>query len=109
MKKRPGHRGAFRFTMKSGSGGLGLKDLRLRRAVANWNLARLLRLGDLAHEIDMEETVHQRGAGHLDVVGELEATLERAGRDALIEHLALLFGLFLLVAADRQRVLFALE
>src|SRR5262249_7034875 len=79
-------------------------------AVANLDLARLLRLGNLAYEIDVQEPVHQRGAGDLDVVGKLEAALESAGRDALIEHLALLLvSLVLLLAADRQRVLLGLD
>src|SRR6185295_8972218 len=88
-------------------GCLGLENLTtgLTVRLADRNLARLLRLRDLAHEIDVEEPVHQRGAGDLDVVGELEAALERARGDALIEHLTgLLAGLFLLLAADRQGV-----
>ena len=52
------------------------------------DLARLLRLGNLAHEVDVQETVLEGRALHLDVVGKLEAALERAGRDALVEHLA---------------------
>src|SRR2546430_4721313 len=50
------------------------------------DLARLLRLGNLAHEIDVQESVLQRRASHLDVVGKLEDALERARRDALIER-----------------------
>src|SRR5262245_12177688 len=53
----------------------------------------------------MQEPVRELRAGDLDVVGKLEAALERAGRDALIEHLTLLLvTLFLLLAADRERV-----
>src|SRR5882757_10736993 len=68
------------------------------------DLARLLRLGNLAHEIDVQESVLQRRALDLDVVGKLEDALERARRDALIEHLAaVLLVLQLLFALDRQR------
>src|ERR1043165_330157 len=90
-------------------GGLRLENLGLGLAVADRDLARLLGLGELAHEVDVQEAVRELRAGHLDVVSELEAALERAGRDALVEHLALLLGLFLLLAADRERVLLGLD
>ena len=67
---------------------------------------RLLGLGDLAHEVDVQETVLEVRALDLDKVGELEHALESARCDALIEHVAallLLLGVFL--AADGQRVL----
>src|SRR6185369_2557927 len=74
------------------------------------NLARLFRLGELAHEVNMQEAVRELRAGDLDVVGKLEAALERAGRDALIEHLTLLLvALLLLLAADRERVFLGLD
>src|SRR5436190_7153132 len=91
-----------------GAGGLGLDDL--RRAVADRDLARLLGLGDFPLEVDVQQAMIQAGALHYDIVGELEATLERARRDALIEHLAgglTLLGL--LVAADGQGVLLDLQ
>jgi hypothetical protein len=47
--------------------------------------ARLHRLRHLAGELDMQEPVLERGAGHLDEVGELEAALERAARDPAME------------------------
>ncbi len=79
-------------------------------AVADRDLARLLGLGDLAHEVDVQETVLERRALHLDVVGELEHALEGARGDALVERLALvLVGLGLLLAADRQRVFLDLD
>src|SRR5947209_14814830 len=91
-------------------GRLGFENLGLRLAVADRNLARLFRLGDLAHEVDVQEAIRELRAGHLDVIGKLEAALERAGRDALIEHLTLrLAGLFLLLAADRERVFLGLD
>src|ERR1700751_1339760 len=78
----------------------------LRAAVADRDLARLHRLRDLTHEIDVQESVLERRALDLDMLGELEHALERARRDALVEHLALLLlGLGLLLALDRQRVL----
>jgi hypothetical protein len=58
----------------------------------------------------VEQAIHQRSAGDLDMVGELEAALERARGDPLVEDLTFrLVGLVLLLAADRQRVFFALE
>src|ERR1044072_2184320 len=96
--------------MVAALGRLRLKHMRLTVGLADRNLARLLGFRDLADEIDMQEAVHQRGAGDLDVVGELEAALESARRDALIEHLAwLLVGRRLLVAADRQGVFLRLD
>src|SRR5215470_4834562 len=78
--------------------------------VADRDLARLLRLGNLAHEIDVQESVLQRRALDHDVVGKLEDALERARRDALIEHLAaVLLVLHLLLALDGQGVLLGLE
>src|SRR5688500_2185968 len=92
------------FAERQVLGGLRLEHLRARLAVADRDLARLLRLGDLAHEVDVQEPVRELGARDLDIVGKLEAALEGAGRDALIEHLAgLLAGLFLLLAAYRER------
>ena len=75
-------------------------------AVADRDLARLLGLGDLAHQVDVQETVLEARALHLDEIGELEHALEGARRDALIEHLAALaFVLGVFLAADGQRVL----
>src|ERR1700737_2915491 len=88
--------------------GFGLDHL-WRRA-ADGGLARLLRLGDLAHEINVQEAVLERRTLDLDVVGELEDALESTRRDALIKHLAgllLVLGLFL--ALDRQRVFLRLD
>src|SRR5262249_61591318 len=51
------------------------------------------------------ESVLEGGASDLDVVGKLEDALERARRDALIEHLTVvLLVLRLFLAFDRQRV-----
>src|SRR2546421_5832396 len=50
------------------------------------DLARLFRLRDFAHQVDVQEAVRELRAGNLDIVGQLEAALERAGRDALIDR-----------------------
>src|SRR5262249_51098048 len=55
--------------------------------VADRDLARPLGLRNLAHEIDVQETVLEPGALDVDVVGKLEDALEGASRDALVEHL----------------------
>src|SRR5262249_9721088 len=82
---------------------LGFDHLRL--AIADRDLAGLLRLGNLTHEIDVQESILEGRALDLDVVGKLEDALERAGRDALIEHLAaVLLVRRLFLAFDRQRV-----
>src|SRR5262249_40373032 len=82
----------------------------LSLALADRDLPRLLVLRNLAHEIDVQETVLEAGAANLDMVGELEATLEGAGSDALIEHVAIFLLLRgFLFTADRQRVLLHLD
>src|SRR5262249_30823922 len=87
---------------------LGVNDLDM--AIADLDPARLLGLGDLPDEVDVQETVPQRRALHLDMVGKLEDALERARGDALVEGLALLLlGLRLLLAADRQLALPGLD
>src|SRR3954454_14889062 len=91
-------------------GSFGLENLGLRLAVSDRNLARLFRLGDLTDELDVQETVLELRAGYLDVIGKLEAAFERAGRDALIEHLTLvLFALLLLLAPDGEGVFLGLD
>src|SRR5580704_498474 len=59
--------------------------------------ARLLRFGDFTCEIDVKQAVFKARAGHMDVIRELEAPLERAGGYPLIEHF--LFRLFALALA----------
>src|SRR5918996_3840149 len=49
------------------------------------DLLRLLGLGHLAHQLDVQEAVGEAGAGHPDVVGELEAMLEGAPADAAMQ------------------------
>lgn len=58
------------------SRGFGVDHLRLGVAVADRNLARLFRLGDLAHEVDVQQAVFEARAFYLDVVGKLEDALE---------------------------------
>src|SRR5262249_51369382 len=88
--------------------GFGLDHLRL--TVADRDLARLLRLGNLAHELDVQEPVLEGRTLDLDVVGKLEDALERARRDAPIEDVAaVLLVLRLLLALDRQGVFLRLD
>ena len=68
-----------------------------------------LRLGDFAHQIDVQQSVLEGRALDLDVVGKLEDALESARGDALIEHVTVLLFLHLLGALDRQRVLFRFD
>src|SRR5437763_14700130 len=85
--KAPRSRGAPFAVFAIALGRLGLDGLRLTGA--DRNLARLFRLGDLENKIDVEKTVLQRGALHLDVVGKLEHALEGASRTAPVGSLAL--------------------
>src|SRR3546814_895008 len=68
---------------------------------------RLPGLRHLAHELDVDETVLQTRTAHLNVIGELEAVLERAARDAAVQvahPLVLVLGLGP-TTANQQRVL----
>src|SRR5262245_22315720 len=96
--------GAAPLDRINGLGSLGFDHLGL--AGADRDLARLFRLGDFAHEIDVQEPVLEGRTLDLDIIGELEDALERTRCDALIEHLtAVLLVLRLFLAFDRQRVL----
>src|SRR5271168_4952000 len=79
-----------------------------RRGRVDGDGPRLLRLGHLAYEVDVQEAVLDGRLDRAHVVGEVEPTLERARRNALIKHLALL-ALDLLMplfgAADGQHAL----
>src|ERR1700732_2176052 len=104
-------RGAPKIQPASASGSdLGRLDLQELAGTRDRDRPRLHGLRNLAHELDVQEPVLQARALDLDIVGELEATLEGSRGDALVEHLAGLFlvvGLFL--AADRQPVLLRLD
>src|SRR6185437_12520667 len=63
-----------------------------------------LALDDAAHEIDIEQTVVERGAGHLDTVGQYEGALELARGDAAMKVDAILV-VGLLAAHDELIVL----
>ena len=110
-KSAPDKSGALVICWKAELGGLGVDHLRLGlfRAVADRDLARLLGLGDLAHEIDVQQAVLEGRVLHLHMIGKLEDALEGARGDALIEHLAILLFLGLLGALDRQRVFFRFD
>src|SRR5580704_16358866 len=74
-------------------------------AIADRDAAGLFRLGNLAHQIDMQQAVLELGALDLDEVGELEHALERARGDPLVKHVAALsFLLGVLVAADGEGI-----
>src|SRR6476660_5146590 len=105
-KSAPENRGAalHRISKPGRLGRLFVLDGRV--AVADRDRAGLLRLGNLAHEVDVQEAVLKLGALDLDEVGELESALESSSGNALIEYVAaLLFLLGVLLAADGQSVL----
>jgi hypothetical protein len=63
LPKNPGHRLAGLFfsreqAQRAGLSRLGVHDFRRRRAGSNFDAARLLRLGDLAHEVDVQQSIH---------------------------------------------------
>ena len=64
-------------------------DLFIVLAGIDRNLTRLHRLGELPHQIDLQKSALERGALHLDVVGEVEDAPERTCRDAMVEVLVL--------------------
>src|ERR1700731_3259793 len=66
------------------------RRLHLRGPVADGDGARLQFLGHIAHEVDVQQAILQRGALDLDAIGELEAPLKGAGADAAMQELALL-------------------
>ena len=58
----------------------------------------------------MEQPVAKLGALHLDEVGQLEAALEGPRGDAAVKNLAaVLFGVLVLLALDRQHVAVRLD
>src|SRR5436189_2337744 len=80
------------------------------RAGVDRDLPGLLRLRNLAHEVDVQEAILQSRALHLDEIGKLEDALKGARRDAPIKGLAgFLLGLGLLLAADGEGVLLELD
>ena len=58
--------------------GLRLDRLFLRSTILDGDGPRLQRLGDLAHKVDMQQTVHQFRAMDAHMVGKLEAALKAA-------------------------------
>src|SRR5258707_8334712 len=105
-KKRPGCPGRFRVDQKQmlaetttalrgGFVGRAVDHLRSLGGGGNRNAAGLLGLGDLADEIDVEQAVLKRSALHHDEIGKLEYPLEGTRRDAAIQHLGLVPGVFI--------------
>src|SRR3546814_213866 len=87
------------------SGGL-LAVFDRRHVAADRDLVRLHRLGHFAHQVDGQQAVAQVGAVDAHEIGELEAALEGACRNAAIEQLAFLaFLRRRLAAADGQHIL----
>src|SRR6266849_8630034 len=102
--KTPRFPGAFRvqpisaesrFVSGGGFRGRAVAHLRSLRVGGDRNAAGLLGLGDLADEIDVEQAVLERSALHHDEIGKLEYPLEGARRDAAIQHLGLVPGVFI--------------
>ena len=61
--------------------------------------------GDLALERDVKQAVLKVSTGDLDMVGQLEAALEGARGDALVQELGLGFDLLGLLAGNRRSIL----
>lgn len=80
-------------TLAEISGGLLLaldllhRALRQRRVGCDLDLARLHLFGNLALQIDCQQTIDKGSANDLDVVGQFEAALEGAPGDAAMQVL----------------------
>src|SRR5690348_18482763 len=72
-------------TCVSGSGRLLVLDCWVAVRATDCDPAWLHRLRKLAHEIDLQKPVVERGRLHLHIVGEIEHVPERTRRDPLIE------------------------
>src|SRR5690606_17994709 len=72
----------------------------------NLDTAGLLILRHVAHQIDVKQTVLERGALHFNMIGELEASLEAARSDTTIQDLGavIAFLLLRLAALDAQDI-----
>src|SRR3712207_4733504 len=102
------YRGALRLgSQETLSRLLGFDGLRAVRG--NRDELRLLGLGDLAHEVEMEQAVLEGRTHHLHAVGQLEAPVEAAGRDALVENVNLALFCRLALAANGEGVLLDLD
>src|ERR1700730_11143259 len=98
------------FKSKNSGSDLGRLDLQKLAGARDRDRPGLHRLRNLAHEVDVQEPVLQDRALDLDMVGELEATLEGPRGDALVEQVAgLLLAVGLFLAADRQPILLRLD
>src|SRR5580765_3376529 len=91
---RPGV-GAFRnscgsMNQKDRLSGLLVLHLLLHRSAhVDRDTTGLHRLGYLPHQLDLEQTVLEGRAAHVDVVGEVELPAERPRRNPLVERVAL--------------------
>src|SRR5690606_4034588 len=85
-----------------------LGDLRRRLllfSTTDWDDPRLLRLRHLTKKLDFQQSVLEMRAAHLNMVGELEAVLERAGRNAPMQVADPLLVRLIAPAANQERVL----
>src|SRR5262245_66632312 len=82
-------------------GRFGFDDLGLRFAVTNRNLARLLGLGDFAHEVDVQQSILEARFLDLNMIGKLEDALEGACGDALVKEFAGLTFIAMLLDFNR--------
>jgi hypothetical protein len=76
-----------------------------RLGATDGDLAGLHRLRHFADQIDHQQAVFQPGALDADEIGQFEATLKTALRDAQVEELPGILGFFGLAALDHQQVL----
>ena len=79
----------------------GLEVWRVSAARIDDDLAGLFFLGDDALQVDMEQAVFQAGAAHFDMLGQLEAALEGAAGNALMQ-IGRLLGFGFALAGDGQ-------
>src|SRR5215204_2806793 len=102
--RRAGARGAVGpAIVRNRSGCLLLLDLLVVVAGVDLDPARLHGFRHLAHEVDLQQSAVERGALHLDVVGQVELAPERTRRDALVE--VLVIALLGLAPLDGEHVL----
>src|SRR3982074_994642 len=81
--------------LRGGFLGGAVDHLRSLSGRSDRNAAGFLGLGNLADQIDVEQTVLERGIFHHHEIGKLERPFEGARRDAAIQHFGLVLGVFI--------------